>query len=221
MRKLCISDLQCFQTFRNCYLFRTFLTFRKLVISDLQHFETFPNCCLFCTFCLLRNFNSGDAHHSDYWELCLNPHSFHCSHCVNKIYSVFKPFEIAVCFGTFGFYEISTPVMRTMLTKLNVVQIIISDIAQAVYIRFTVFSNFFNLQFVLHILAFTKFQLRWYAPFQLLWTLFKSSFLALRSPWKSDLKWFQTFWNCSLFWHILAYTKILLRWGTPCELWQT
>ena len=47
-----------------------------------------------------------------------------------------------------GFYEISTPVMRTILTMVNVVQIIISDIAQAVYIRFTVFSNFSKLQFV-------------------------------------------------------------------------
>ena len=38
--------------------------------------------------------------------------------------------------------------MRTILTMVNVVQIIISDIAQAVYIRFTVFSNFSKLQFV-------------------------------------------------------------------------
>ena len=56
-------------------------------------------------------------------SLVLNPHSFHSSHCVNKIYSVFKPFEIAVCFGTFGFYEISTPVMRTMPTMPNIIYI--------------------------------------------------------------------------------------------------
>ena len=97
----------------------SFPTLRKLVIYDLQRFEIFPNCCLFCTIWLLRNFNSGDAHHSNYWELCLNHHSFHCSHCVNKIYSVLKPFEITVCFGKFGFYEISTPVMRTILTMAN------------------------------------------------------------------------------------------------------
>ena len=54
-------------------------------------------------------------------SLVLNPHSFHSSHCVNKIYSVFKPFEIAVCFGTFGFYEISTPVIRIMLPMANIV----------------------------------------------------------------------------------------------------
>ena len=33
--------------------------------------------------------------------------------------------------------------------------------AHTVYIRFTVFSNFSNLQFVLHILTFSKLLLRW------------------------------------------------------------
>ena len=48
-------------------------------------------------------------------------------------------FENAVCFAHFGFYQISSPVIRTMLTMVNVVQIIISDIAQTVYIKFTMF----------------------------------------------------------------------------------
>ena len=48
-------------------------------------------------------------------------------------------FENAVCCANFGFYQISSPVMRTMLTMVNVVQIIISDIAQTVYIKFTMF----------------------------------------------------------------------------------
>ena len=48
-------------------------------------------------------------------------------------------FENPVCFAHFGFYQISTPVMRTMLTMVNVVHIIISDIAQTVYIKFTMF----------------------------------------------------------------------------------
>ena len=74
-------------------------------------------------------------------------------------------FENAVCFAHFGFYQISTPVMRTMLTMGNVVQIIISDIAQTVYIKFTMFWNFSNLQFGLHILAITKFILRWCVRF--------------------------------------------------------
>ena len=50
--------------------------------------------------------------------------------------------------------------MHTMLTMVNVVQIIISDIAHTVYIRFTVFGNYSKLVFVLHIFAFTKFLLR-------------------------------------------------------------
>ena len=75
----------------------------------------------------LRNFNSGDAHHSNYCELCLNHHCFHCSHCVNKIYSVFKLFEFAFSFAHFGFYEISTPVMRTMLPIANIIYINISN----------------------------------------------------------------------------------------------
>ena len=50
--------------------------------------------------------------------------------------------------------------MRAMLTMVNVVQIIISDIAHTVYIGCSVFRNFLKLQFGLHILAFTKFLLR-------------------------------------------------------------
>ena len=97
----------------------SFLPLRSLCKSDFQCFQTFEIAVCFGTFRLLGNFYSDDAHHSDYCELCLNHHSFHCSHCVNKIYSIFKPFEIAVCFSTFSFYAISTPVMRTMLTMAN------------------------------------------------------------------------------------------------------
>ena len=110
--------------------------------------------------------------------------------------------KLQFVFAHFYCYEISAPVMRTMLSMPNVVYIIISNIPPTVYIRYTAFWNFSKLLFVVHILAFTKFQLRWYAPFQLLRTLFKSSFLLLRSLWKSDLKCFQTFWNSSLFWLI-------------------
>ena len=102
--------------------------------------------------------------------------------------------------------------MRTMLTMPNIVYIIISNVPPTVYTRYTAFSNISKLLFVLHILALTKFQLRWYAPFQLLWTLFKSSFLPLRSLCKSDLQCFPIFRNCGLFWHFLVFTKFLLRW---------
>ena len=33
-----------------------------------------------------------------------------------------------MCFAQFSFYEISTPVMRTMLTMVNIFQVLISDI---------------------------------------------------------------------------------------------
>ena len=43
------------------------------------------------------------------------------AHSVYKIYSVFKLFESAVCFAHFDFFEISTPVMRIMLTMAIIV----------------------------------------------------------------------------------------------------
>ena len=42
------------------------------------------------------------------------------AHSVDKVYSVFKLFQIAVCFAHFDFFEISTPVMRIMLTMANI-----------------------------------------------------------------------------------------------------
>ena len=144
-------------------LIRTLLTMvnvGQIIISDIGHtvyitftvfFETFRCCSLFCTFSLSRNFYSGDAHHDNYGKHSLNHHFQHCAHCVYQIFSVLKLFEIAVCFAHFGFYEISTPLIRTLLTMVNVVQIIISDIGHTVYITFTVFSNFSILQFVLEI----------------------------------------------------------------------
>ena len=47
-----------------------------------------------------------------------------------------------------------------MLAMVNVVQIIISNIAHSVYVRFTLFLKFAQFQFVLHILAYSKFPLR-------------------------------------------------------------
>ena len=38
-----------------------------------------------------------------------------------KIYSVFKLFEFANCSAHFDFFEITTPVMRIMLTMANIV----------------------------------------------------------------------------------------------------
>ena len=114
----------------------SFQTLRTVCIWDLQCFETFRNCCLFWTFWHIRNIYSGDAHHANYGKRSSDNHFQHCAHSVYQILRIFKVFEIAVCFGHFGIFEISTPVMRIMLTMANVVQIIIFNIAQTVYIRF-------------------------------------------------------------------------------------
>ena len=135
-----------------------------LCISDLKCFETFRNCSMFYRFWLLGNFYSGDVHHANYFERCSNHHFRHWAHCVYQIYSVLKLFEIPDCFAHFGFYEISTPVMRPMLTMVNVVQIISSHMAHSSYIRFIAFWKVSKLLFVLRILAFTKFPLRWCPP---------------------------------------------------------
>ena len=146
-------------------LFKTsFQTLRTLFISRLQYFATFRNCCLFCTFWFLGSFYSDHAHRGNYGEHCSNHHFRRWAHFVYHIYGVLKLFEIAIWFAHFDFYKISTPVIRTMLTMVNVVQIIISDIAHTVNITFTVFWNFRRILFVLHHLAFKKFLLRWSAP---------------------------------------------------------
>ena len=130
-------------------LFKTsFKTLRKLFISLLQCFATFRNCCLFCTFWFLRSFYSDDAEHGNYGEHCSNHHFRRWAHFVHHIYSVLKLFEIAVCFPHFGFYEVSTLMMRTMVTMVNVVQMIISDLEQTLYITFTVFENYRNYSLI-------------------------------------------------------------------------
>ena len=70
---------------------------------------------------LFRNFYSGDAHHANHGKQSLNHHFWHGAHSVYTICSDFKLFEIAVCFAHFDFFEISTPVMRIMLTMANIV----------------------------------------------------------------------------------------------------
>ena len=187
MPRLCIEDLQCFQTFRNCsfsallgfyeistVVMRIMLTIANIVliiISNIAHtvyirskaFWNFSKLQFVFTFWLLRKSYCGDAHHAIYGKHSLNHHLQHCAHSVYQIYSVLKLFKIAVCFTHFGFYEISTPVVRMMLTMANIVLIIISNIAHTVYIRLKGFWNFSKLQFALHIFVFTKFLLWWCA----------------------------------------------------------
>ena len=81
-----------------------------------------------------------------------------CTQCIWYL-QCFKTFQNCSLLCTFGIYEIPTVVMPIMLTMENIVLIIISNIAHTVYIRLKAFWNFSKLQFVLHILAFTKFQL--------------------------------------------------------------
>ena len=138
----------------------SFPTLRTVWIWDLQCFQSFRNCCLFCTFWHFRNFYSGEAHHANYSKHSLNDHFQRCAHWVYEIYSIFQVFEIPVYFAHIGIFELSTPVRRIMLTMANIVQIIISNIAHSVYMRFTVFSKFSKLLFVLHILAYSKFLFR-------------------------------------------------------------
>ena len=98
-------------------------------------------------------------------------------HIVFITFKVFWNFsKLQFVLHILAFTKSLQPVMRTMPTVVNVVQIIMSDIAPPFYIRFTVFWNFSKLLFVLQILAFTKFLLRWCAPCWLWWTLFKTSF---------------------------------------------
>ena len=193
MLSLCKSDLQCFQTLRNCSLFRHIWVLRNFYsgnahhanygkqcldhhfrycaqcIWDLQCCQTFRNCWLFCTFRLLRNFYSADAHHANHGERCSDHHFWYCESCVYQIYSVFKLFEIPVC---------------------------------------------------LHILAFTKFLLWWCAPCSQCQIKFTSWFSTFRKLCIWDIQPFETFRNCCskmLFvLHILAFTKFLLRWCAPC-----
>ena len=58
---------------------------------------------------------------SNYGKHCLNHPFRHGAQSVYKIYIVSKLFEIAVCFSNFDFFEISTPVMRIILTMANIV----------------------------------------------------------------------------------------------------
>ena len=181
MRTLCIWHLQHLQSFRNGCLFCTYWLIRNLNCAQSHqasygercsnnHFRHCAQCVseiysvlklfeiavCFAHFWHIRNFYCGEAHYANYSKHSLNHYFQHCTHCVYEIYSIFKVFETAVCFAHFVVFEIWTP-----LAMVNVVQIIISNIAHRVYMRFTVFSKFSKLLFVLHILAYSKFLLRW------------------------------------------------------------
>ena len=65
------------------------------------------------------------------------------AHTVYMTFTVFAKFsKWLVCFAHIGLLEIWTALILTMLAIVNVLQIIISDIAHSVYLRLTVFWNF-------------------------------------------------------------------------------
>ena len=84
-------------------------------------FSNIPNLQFLLHILTFRYFYSGDAYHANYGNHSLNHHFRHAAHSVYEIYSVFKLFEFAVCFAHFDFFEISTLVMRIMLTMANIV----------------------------------------------------------------------------------------------------
>ena len=155
-----------FETFPNCSLFCTLWLLQNFYSGDAHYANSSKHSlknhsqhcahCLYQIYSVLKLFEIAVCflyfafyeisapvmwHHANYGELCINHHFQHCAHFVFQNYSDLNLFEIAVCFAPFGFYEISTAVMPTMLTMVNFVQIIISNIAHTVCIRFTLFSN--------------------------------------------------------------------------------
>ena len=84
-------------------------------------FSNFPNLQFLLHILTFRNYYSGDAYHANYRKHSLNHQFRHAAHSVYEIYSVLKLFEIAVCSAHFDFFDISTPVMRIMLTMANLV----------------------------------------------------------------------------------------------------
>ena len=84
-------------------------------------FSNFPNLQFIWHILTFSKFLSDDAHNANYGKHCLNHHFRHGAHSVYKMYSVFKLFEIAICFSHFDFFEISTAVMRIMVTMANIV----------------------------------------------------------------------------------------------------
>ena len=190
MRTLCIWHLQYLQSFRNGSLFCTYWLIRNLNCADSHHARYGERCsnhhfrhCAQCVseiYSVLKLFEIAVsfAHFGIFeistpvrrimltipnivqisrFKLCLLCFQ-HCAHCVYDIYSICKVFEMAVCFAHIVVFVIWTP-----LAMVNVVQIIISNIAHSVYMRFTVFSKFSKLLFVLHIMADSKFLLRSWA----------------------------------------------------------
>ena len=88
------------------------------IYSDFKLFEI---AVCFAHFDFFEVSTPVNAHHANRGKHSLNDQLRHGAHSVYKIYSDLKLFEIAVCFAHFDFFEISTPVMRVMVTMVNIV----------------------------------------------------------------------------------------------------
>ena len=187
MPRLCLGDLQCFQTFRNCsfsaplgfyeistVVMRIMLTMANIVliiISNIAYtvyirfkaFWNFSKLHLVFTFWLLRKSYCGDAHHAIYGKHSLNHHLQHCAHSAYQINSVLKLLKITVCFTHFGFYEISTPAVRIMLNRGK--HSLTNHFQQCAHSVYEIYSvlKLFKIAVCFAHLAFTKFLLWWCA----------------------------------------------------------
>ena len=136
---------------------------RTQCISDLQRFETFRNCCFFCKFCILRNLYSGNAHHPNYGKHSLNDHFLHCANSLYHFLSFlqiskfqlvlhifpFTKFQLrfcALCQQWWTSFKSSFPILHTLCRW-----------------DLPVFSHFSNLLFVFHIWDNSQILLRWCA----------------------------------------------------------
>ena len=73
----------------------------------------------FLHFLFFRNLYCGYAQGDNYGKPNLNHYFRHGAHCVYRIYSDLKLFELEVCLPHYIAFEICTAVMRTVLTVAN------------------------------------------------------------------------------------------------------
>ena len=188
LHALCLSHLQRFENYRNYSLFCTFWLLRNLYSGDAHHANCgerssnhhFRHCApSYITFKVFWNFSKllfvlhilafakfqlrWCAPRYLWWTLFKSSFLTLPTLCISPL-QCFETFRNCCLLCTFWFLEASTPMMRTMVTMVNIVQIITSDVEHTMYITFKAFWKLSKLQFVLHILAFTKFLLRWRAP---------------------------------------------------------
>ena len=186
---LCISDLKRFEIFQNSSVFGTIWHLRNFYFGDAPHANYGERCsnhhfphsaqCVYQIYSVLKSFEIAVSFaHFVFYKIStpVMPTTL----CVaNIVYIIISDFAHTVYIRFTGFWNFSKlffvlhilacvknfyPVMPTPLSMVKIVEIIISDVAHTVYIRFTAFWNFSKWQFVLQILAFTKFLLRWCAP---------------------------------------------------------